>query len=184
MWTCCTNGARTRLIGTYKKKTDEMDKYESSVHLAPASIDRVFAKLSDMSNMQSVQERVADPNFEEQLRARIPADKMPDAEKLKQIRDSIQQMTFTPDSVTMPAGPLGTVTLQVVERENERLVKLAVVGAPVPANVWIQMLPSGAATALKVTVGAEMNFFIRKMVESKLKQAPDGIAQVLCAIPY
>jgi hypothetical protein len=35
-----------------------------------------------------------------------------------------------------------------------------------------------------VTVGAELNFFIRKMVESKLKPAPDAIAQMLCAIPY
>ncbi len=161
-----------------------MEKYVSSVHMAPAPVDRVFAKLSDLSNLQSVQERVADPNFEEELRARVPADKMPDAEKLRQIRESIRQMTFTSDSVTMPAGPLGTVTLQVVERENERLVKLAVVGAPIQANLWIQMLPSGAMTALKVTVGAELNFFIRKMVESKLKQAPDGIAQVLSALPY
>jgi len=152
--------------------------------MAPAPVDRVFAKLSDLSNLQSVQDRVSDPNFEEELRARVPADKMPDAEKLKQIRESIQQMTFTSDSVTMPAGPLGTVTLQVVERENERLVKLAVAGAPIQANLWIQMLPSGAMTALKVTVGAELNFFIRKMVESKLKQAPDGIAQVLSALPY
>lgn len=152
--------------------------------MAPAPVDRVFAKLSDLSNLQSVQDRVSDPNFEEELRARVPADKMPDAEKLKQIRESIRQMTFTSDSVTMPAGPLGTVTLQVVERENERLVKLAVVGAPIQANLWIQMLPSGAMTALKVTVGAELNFFIRKMVESKLKQAPDGIAQVLSALPY
>lgn len=152
--------------------------------MAPAPVDRVFAKLSDLNNLQSVQERVSDPNFEEELRARVPADKMPDAEKLRQIRESIRQMTFTSDSVTMPAGPLGTVTLQVVERENERLVKLAVVGAPIQANLWIQMLPSGAMTALKVTVGAELNFFIRKMVESKLKQAPDGIAQVLSALPY
>ena len=152
--------------------------------MAPAPVDRVFAKLSDLNNLQSVQDRVADPNFEEELRARVPTDKMPDAEKLRQIRESIQQMTFTSDSVTMPAGPLGTVTLQVVERENERLVKLAVVGAPIQANLWIQMLPSGAMTALKVTVGAELNFFIRKMVESKLKQAPDGIAQVLSALPY
>lgn len=161
-----------------------MEKYVSSVHVAAAPIDRVFAKLSDLSNLQSVQERVADPNFEETLKARVPADKMPDAEKLRQIREAIQQMTFTSDSVTMPAGPLGMVTLQVVEREQERLVKLEVVGAPVPANLWIQMLPSGATTALKVTVGAELNFFIRKMVESKLKQAPDGIAQVLSALPY
>ena len=84
----------------------------------------------------------------------------------------------------MPAGPLGTVTIQVVEREEQKLVKLAVNGAPVETCIWIQMLPSAGTTALRVTVGAELNFFIRKMVESKLKPAPDAIAQMLCAIPY
>ena len=161
-----------------------MEKYTSSVHTAYAPTDRVFAKLSDLNNMQQVQERVNDPNFESELRARISADKMPDAEQLQKIREAISGMTFTADSVTIPAGPLGTVTLQVVEREPDKLVKFAVLGAPVQSNVWIQLLPSAAGTAMKVTVGAEMNFFIRKMVESKLKQAPDGIAQVLCAIPY
>ena len=161
-----------------------MEKYVSSVHTAYAPIDRVYEKLSDLTHLQSMQERVDDPNFVEELKARVPADKMPNEEKLEQIRNAVRQMTFTTDSVTMPAGPLGTVTLQVVEREEQKLVKLAVNGAPVETCIWIQMLPSAGTTALRVTVGAELNFFIRKMVESKLKPAPDAIAQMLCAIPY
>ena len=156
-----------------------MEKYVSSVHTAYAPIERVYEKLSDLTHLQSMQERVDDPNFVEELKARVPADKMPDEEKLEQIRNAVRQMTFT-----TPAGPLGTVTLQVVEREEQKLVKLAVNGAPVETCIWIQMLPSAATTALRVTVGAELNFFIRKMVESKLKPAPDAIAQMLCAIPY
>ena len=161
-----------------------MEKYVSSVHTAFAPIERVYEKLSNLTHLQSMQQRVDDPNFIQELKARVPADKVPDEEKLQKIREAVRQMTFTPDSVTMPAGPLGTVTLHVVEREEQKLIKLAVDGAPVETCIWIQMLPSAETTALRGTVGAELNFFIRKMVESKLKPAPDAIAQMLCAIPY
>jgi hypothetical protein len=51
--------------------------------------------------------------------------------------------------------------------------------------MWIQMLPSDENTSrLKVTLGAELNFFIRKMIESKLEKAPEGLAQFLSQIPY
>jgi hypothetical protein len=36
----------------------------------------------------------------------------------------------------------------------------------------------------EVTLGAELNFFIRKMIESKLEKAPEGLAQFLSQIPY
>ena len=48
-------------------------------------------------------------------------------------------------------------------------------------TLWVQLLPQGPyQSKMKVTVGADMNFFVRKMVEKYLKQAPDGIANFLC----
>ncbi len=35
---------------------------------------------------------------------------------------------------------------------------------------------------MKVTVGTELNFFMRKMVEKHLKKAPDGIATFLSQV--
>ena len=55
-----------------------MEKYVSSVHTAYAPIERVYEKLSDLTHLQSMQERVDDPNFVEEMKARVPADKMPD----------------------------------------------------------------------------------------------------------
>jgi hypothetical protein len=58
-------------------------------------------------------------------------------------------------------------------------------GAPIQVTLWIQMLPNDENTSrLKVTIGAELNFFIRKMIESKLEKAPEGLAQVLSQLPY
>lgn len=163
-----------------------MNKYESTVKNINAPVDRVYARLSDLSSLQAIQDRIDDPNFEQMLRQQIPADKMPDQQKLDQIRLAVRQMQFTPDTVSGQAGPLGNVTLRIIEREEPKLVKMALEGAPVQANLWIQMLPCNATggSRLKVTVGAELNFFIRKMVEGKLKEGVEGIAQMLSQLPY
>lgn len=161
-----------------------MDKYESTVKVISAPIEAVYAKLSDLSRLEAVKERIDDPNFEQLLRTQVPADKMPSAEQLEKLREGIRSMQLTPDSVTGQAGPLGTVTLQIVERQEPKLIKFELQGAPIQGNLWIQLLPSNLGTAMKVTIGAELNFFIRKMVESKLKQGAEGLAQMLAAIPY
>lgn len=161
-----------------------MDKYESTVKVISAPIEAVYAKLSDLSRLEAVKERIDDPNFEQLLRTQVPADKMPSAEQLEKLREGVRSMQLTPDSVTGQAGPLGTVTLQIVERQEPKLIKFELQGAPIQGNLWIQLLPSNLGTAMKVTIGAELNFFIRKMVESKLKQGAEGLAQMLAAIPY
>ena len=82
-------------------------------------------------------------------------------------------------------GPLGDITVRIVERNEPKLVKMDMVGAPVPVTLWIQLLPSSeTACRMKVTLGAELNFFIRKMIQSKLEQGVEGIAQFLASIPY
>lgn len=78
---------------------------------------------------------------------------------------------------------MGLITLAIVERNSPKLVKLETQGAPVQACLWIQLLPQGTSqAAMKITIGAELNFFIRKMVEKHLKKAPDTIATVLAQI--
>lgn len=162
-----------------------MNKYESSVKSVYAPVGRVYARLSDLTSLQVIQERIDDPAFEQMMRQQVPADKMPDEAKLQQIRDAVRAMEFTQDTVTMQAGPMGTVTLRIIERDPDKLVKLVLEGAPVQGNLWIQMLPtSDGFSKMKVTVGAELNFFIRKMVEGKLKEGVEALAQMLSQIPY
>ena len=51
------------------------------------------------------------------------------------------------------------------------------------ATVWVQLVEKGTyQAALKVTIGVELNFFIRKMVEKHIKKAPDFLAQFLSQI--
>lgn len=78
---------------------------------------------------------------------------------------------------------MGELTLRIVEREAPKLIKLEGVGTPMPTNLWIQLLPTADYEfKLKVTLGAELNFFIKQMVGKYMQQGADGIANVLAML--
>ena len=63
-------------------------------------------------------------------------------EQMAQLKGMVERMEFDRDSVKLEAGPMGTFSLNVVEREDPKLVKFQSEGAPVQANLWIQLLPN------------------------------------------
>lgn len=160
-----------------------MTKYESTVKKIYFPVESVYARLSDLTNLQVIQDRIDDPAFE-QLMLEKAGDKVK-PEQVAQIKERIRSLQFTQDTVSGDAAPLGTVTLRIVEREMPKLVKFALEGAPIQANLWIQLLPASATQcAMKVTLGAEMNFFIKQMVGKKLEKGVEGLADMLAMIPY
>ena len=162
-----------------------MNKYESSVKTVYAPVERVYARLSDLNNIQPLKEKVDDPRFEVLINSQVPADKRPTPEQFQKLRNNIRNLELTQDTLSGHIGPLGDITLRIVERAEPKLVKMELEGAPIQVTLWIQMLPNDENTSrLKVTIGAELNFFIRKMIESKLEKAPEGLAQVLSQLPY
>ena len=161
-----------------------MTKYESSVKTIYAPVERVYAKLSDLENLRSLQERLSDPAFAEVIKAQA-GDKVSD-EQLAQLAERVKTLQFDHDSVSAPVEQLGTtMTLCIIEREENKLVKMELQGAPIQANLWIQMLPSSdGSSRLKLTLGADLNFFIKQMVGKKLREGVERFADMLCMIPY
>ena len=98
--------------------------------------------------------------------------------------EKLRSLQFDTDSVSGQT-PVGTATLRIIEREPEKTIKFAAEGIPVAANMWIQLLPqSENECAMRLTVKADLNFFIRQMVGKKLEQGVDGLAQMLASLPY
>lgn len=161
-----------------------MTKYESTVKHSYAPNDRVYEKLSDLNNLKVLQERVMDPAFINVIKQQA-GDKVNDAQ-IAQLQDSIQKLRFDQDSVSGHVSQLGVdMTLRIVERDQPKLVKLVLDNSPVPATLWIQLLPAtDGGTKMKLTVGVELNFFMRKMIEGKLKDGVERMADMLAMIPY
>ena len=152
-----------------------MAKYESEIKQVPFSQSAVYAKLSDLTNLAVIKERFDDPN----VQAKIPAD------KIEEVRNAVNQMEFTTDTVSAPAGPIGTIAVQIVDREPEKCVKFTSTNSPVSFKLWVQVLPTGdTSSKLKVTIDADLNFFMKQMVGSHLEKGVDKFADMLAMIPY
>ncbi|RUL59453.1 SRPBCC family protein [Prevotella koreensis] len=135
-----------------------MSKFESKIKQVPYSQKSVFDMLSDLNNI-------------ERVRDRIPEDK-------------IKDLKFDSDSVSI-SSPMGPVTLRVVEREEPKCIKFETEKSPVPMNLWIQMLPtSETESKLKVTISADLPFFMAAMAKKPLEEGVEKIAEALAMIPY
>ena len=136
-----------------------MSQYESSVKHIPYPQARVYAKLEDLNNLESIKDRVP--------------------------QDKVKEFTYNRDEVTVNVPPLGNVTIRVVEREEPKCIKFEAVGSPLPINLWIQRIPDGdEAAKMRVVAKAEINFMLRSMVEKPLKDGIEKIAEALSLIQY
>ena len=141
-----------------------MVKFESEVKHVPYSQERVYTKLADLNNLASVRERL---------------DLLKD-----KLEGKLEDMSFDQDSLTLKVQGI-SLTLRIVEREPMKSIKFEGDKTPIPLNLWIQMLPVTDVEAKKrVTIGAEVNMFMKAMVSKPLKEGVDKLADMLAMIPY
>lgn len=152
-----------------------MQKFESQVHTVARPIEEAYTKLSDLSNLSAVADRINSLEADERLE-QIPE------EQREAVRKTLQSMEFTTDSVSLQS-PVGAVTLRIVEREAPKLVKLQAENSPIPISLWLQLLPETDTTSrLRVTIGAEINIFMRGMLSGPLSKAAESLASVLAMV--
>ena len=134
-------------------------KFESSVKQIPYPQQAVYDNISDLRNLEKVRDRVPE--------------------------DKVSDFTFDEDTVGLNVQPVGELKLRICEREEPKCVKFETVQSPVPFNVWIQVLPVDEQNSkMKVTVKAELNPFIKSMVEKPLQEAVEKIADALAQVRY
>ena len=159
-----------------------MSEYKSEVKKIYAPIARVYERLSDLNNLAVIQQGLDNPEAMERIKQQAGDKVKP--EQLEQVVEKLRELQFDRDSVSGNT-PIGTATLRIIEREPDKTIKFAAEGMPVAANMWIQLLPQNEnECAMRLTVKADLNFFIRQMVGSKLQQGVDGLAQMLASLPY
>lgn len=153
-----------------------LSKFESEVKYIPQDVQVVYERFSDLRNLAALRERLNDPAVQEAMAAQVPADKLAEA------RQQLENMQFDQDSVSL-STPVGNIVLRVAEREEPKCIKFESEGSPIPLYLWIQLLPHAAQECkMRVTVGADVNIFMKGMVSKPLQQAADGLANILAAV--
>ncbi len=156
-----------------------MSEFKSGVKQIQAPQEAVYDKISDLSNLEVLKQRMADPSMRERIASQMGQD------KVEQFAQYLNNVSFDRDSITISGSPVGNVCLRIIEREEPKTIKMQGEGSPIPLNLWIQLLPNGDdASALRVVIKAELNFFIKQMASKPLQKAADGIAEMLARIPY
>jgi carbon monoxide dehydrogenase subunit G len=136
-----------------------MSKFESEIKTIPHNSKTVFEKLSDLSNLEKVKDK-------------IPQDKLKDFE-------------FDAESFRFSVAPVGKIGLRIIEREPNTTIKFKSELAPIDFFVWIQLKETGEnETKVKLTLQAELNMFIKGMVSKPLQEAIDKLADLIAGFPY
>ena len=96
----------------------------------------------------------------------------------------IENVRFTDDVCYIQVKNMGEIALQILEREEPKLIKLGGV-VPFEYYLWIQLISDAPyETRLRLTFRAEMNMIYKMMLKGKLEQGINGFADALATIPY
>jgi len=132
-----------------------MTTYESDIKTISSNEEVVFGILSDLNNLKKIQEQ------------NPPTDKVKDLE-------------FDTDSCKFVVEGFGKIGFKVIEREPFKTVKFESENAPVNVNVWVQLKQiEENKTAMKLTVKADLPAMIKMMVDKKLKEGVNMVADLL-----
>ena len=135
-----------------------MEKYESSQKQILKSQDRTYEKLCDLRNLEKYCPK--------------------DAETMKQVE--MDDIEFGQEYISFKVKMVGKVSLRIIDRESPKMVKFGVEGLPVSANLWVQLVGvSETDTRMKLTVKADIPLMLKPMLNSKLKEGIERVADVL-----
>jgi len=161
-----------------------MSKYESNVKHIPASVEQVYAKLSNLENLRPLIDNAQDNETLKQ--------KLQEAGQDPSQLDQLKNVELSSDRIAVPAGMIGTLALRIIEREENKTIKFETEQSPVHANMWIQVLPTSELTTadgqqgtkMRLTLKADLNPMLKMMLGKKLEQGIEKFADMLAMLPY
>ena len=144
-----------------------MATYKSETKRVAACAQQVYSKLSDLENLRAVIDNIPED--------RIPADK----------RQMLEQIRITSDSISLPAGPVGEIKLQVSKLDPFSRIELTGIGTPVPLTLGVRISDEGPEeSSVQVVLDIEIPMMLKPMVGGTLQKMVDEFASVMTAVRY
>jgi carbon monoxide dehydrogenase subunit G len=144
-------------------------KYVSDVKIIRNNQEIIFNYLSNFENLSKY--------VNEGLLTKM-------TEQIPQIK--ISNFESDADSCRFQIGGMGLAEIRIIEREPFKTIKISSSGGlPVSIVFWIQLLPVDTyETKLRLVLDADMSVMIKMMVNKKLEEGINRLADMLAALPY
>lgn len=146
-----------------------VSKYVSDIKIVSNNQEIIFNYLSNFENLSNY--------VNEGLLSKM-------AEQVPQIQ--ISDFESDCDSCRFQIKGMGQAEIRIIEREYYKTIKIESNGSmPVGITFWIQLLPvSTYETKLRLTLSADMSMMIKMLVNKKLEDGINRLADMLAALPY
>lgn len=136
-----------------------MTEYISEIKKIPYPDNLVFSILSDLNRLELLK------------------DKLPEGK--------ISDFKCDENSCSFSIDPVGHVSFVIEDREPNKTIKFKSQGLPFVIEAWIQLVSkSEDDTRMKLTLRADLNPFIKPMVNKPMKEGVDKISDVIASLPF
>ena len=96
----------------------------------------------------------------------------------------LSKIRVTSDTIVIPGGPVGEITLRVVERQAPTLIRLEGVGTPVPLGMSLHIVPLTPATcATSAQLDLQIPAIMKPMVNGPMQKMVDQFGQMMRQMP-
>lgn len=146
-----------------------VSKYISDVKIIRNNQEIIYNYLSNFENLS----KYINEGLLEKMTEQIP-----------QIK--ISNFESDADSCRFQISGLGLAEIRIIDREPFKTIKVSSSGSlPVSIVFWIQLLPVDAyETKMRLVLDADMSMMIKMMVNKKLEEGINRMADMLAALPY
>lgn len=144
-----------------------MSTYKSGETIINAPAQAVYARLSNLENLKNFLQNV-------------PEDKIPEDK-----RQMLEQIVVTPTSISLPGGPVGSVTLELTKCVEPSLIELSGVGTPVAMKLMVNIAEETAETSsARVALDIDIPMMLKPMVGGTLQKMVDQFGSMLSVMPF
>ena len=146
-----------------------VNRYVSDVKIVNNNQEIIYNYLSNFENLS----KYINDGLLEKLSEQIPQIKISDFES-------------DADSCRFQISGMGQAEIRIIEREPVKTIKISSSGGlPISIVFWIQLLPfEDYQTKLRLVLDADMSMMIKMMVNKKLEEGINRMADMLAALPY
>ena len=101
-------------------------------------------------------------------------------------QDTVQEMEIEAESVRMKVDGLGQkITIRIVDKTENEVIKYGAEGIPMEMNFWIQMKEVAPMdTRIKLTLKADIPMMFKMMLDKKIQQGIDQAAAMIAQFPF